>query len=99
MKKVETGIGAALKQGCGTASSALTAKVNELRAGASTKDVGQNHTTEGPDARLIAAAPDLLAACKEALRVRDGAGGYGVSFSDAIWENIEAAIGRAEGRA
>jgi hypothetical protein len=43
------------------------------------------------NARLIAAAPELLEACKQALRR--------TSMSDGLREEIEAAIAKAEGRA
>lgn len=47
--------------------------------------------TQEANARLIAAAPDLLLGCKAALRYRDGLVGTAIV-------QIEAAIAKAEGR-
>lgn len=50
----------------------------------------RNGGAEGPDARLLIAAPDLLAACKAALGAFE--------HNNAIdWNDLERAIAKAEG--
>ena len=54
--------------------------------------VNISHTPQEANARLIAAAPDLLEAAKAMV-----AGGYVMDFESPEWAALEAAIARAEG--
>jgi hypothetical protein len=49
------------------------------------------------NARLIASAPDLLAACKRAAAAVGSAASHGQYYSDAIEADLKAAIAKAEG--
>ena len=59
---------------------------------------GKDDETALANARLIAAAPDLLAACKEAIRLHNYTGDDATDFAACVDGLLAAAIAKAEGR-
>lgn len=57
---------------------------------------GEDHATEDADASLIAAAPDLLAACKWLVEYHEGDGA--IVTLDEYLSRAKAAIAKAEGK-
>lgn len=73
-------------------------RIAQVLGGANTYEVEDWNEEDMANARLIAAAPDLLMACKVALK-RIGVDGCTVGrFERDALDRIEAAIAKAEGR-
>lgn len=70
-----------------------SATCGHLRAGHNMNSAHPAKEWTAADMRLIAAAPDLLAACKQVLDASEDNG----DMEDIDWNGLRAAIARAEG--